>query len=407
MPYSSIILKCVDDPDSSIRTRALELLEGMVDRSNLQAIVKKLLTHLQPPAPSAQDALTQLATGSASIATMANPEYKASLISRILRITTHASYAHISNFNWYVDLLVQLARLAISLPSTSTSTDTALEGQVSNVLIDVCARVRALRPYAISQCLTILLPERLLLVASAWIVGEYAVEGIDWKRASLVLREADCLYAAVKVLARWSANLDASEGYLEPEQLEEFRRSAEAIKEDPGIAAVRLICSKQLVLRAKQWPEVASLLEVVLANLAVTARPPPAPRFSSEDNPFASQDEQQDEPEGSTAPLGLKLLPAVIFPYELNPVNERAQSLVEVPEDLDLDTWLNPGSIPPLPAYEAAEGDVDEFGRPRGGFGMDSSVPVQVLVPKKSKKSKVEGQEDGKKKKKVRATESY
>jgi AP-3 complex subunit delta-1 len=100
-------------------------------------------------------------------------------------------------------------------------------------------------------------------------------------------------------------------------------------------------------------------------------------------------------------------LPAVIFSYDLNPVNERAQSLVEVPESLDLDRWIVGGSIVPLPAYRDAD-EVDEFGRPRGGFALANGSGAHVQGPRKAKKSKKgDGELDGKKKKKVRFCEPY
>jgi AP-3 complex subunit delta-1 len=251
--HSSTILGCIDDPDPSIRTRALDLLEGMVDRSNLQAIVKRLLSQLQPTAPSAHQALAHIASGASTAPTLADPAYKASLIRRILRTTTHASYARIANFHWFIDLLVQLARLAISLPSSEAD----LTASLSSALIDVCARVRALRPYALSMCLSTLLPERLLPTASAWLVGEYAGSGaevFDWAKAIGGLREAGCLYAAVKVLARWCAALEEGDGWMDGARMRELEGAARGIRDDAQMIEVRL----HLAMRSKMTRDLVS-----------------------------------------------------------------------------------------------------------------------------------------------------
>lgn len=109
-----------------------------------------------------------------------------------------------------------------------------------------------------------------------------------------------------------------------------------------------------------------------------------------ESNPFAEQSStsRQIVPD-IQAPLGLTMLAPLFFAHELNPVNEKAQGLVAVPDGLDLDSWVSPGSIPPAPvAYGNEQVQVDEFGRPRGGFSsMDFETEVNAYG-KKSKKSK-------------------
>jgi AP-3 complex subunit delta len=44
--HKDLILRCLDDPDESIRLRSLDLLYGMVTRKNLMEIVKKLMVHM-------------------------------------------------------------------------------------------------------------------------------------------------------------------------------------------------------------------------------------------------------------------------------------------------------------------------------------------------------------------------
>ena len=44
--HKDLVLRGLDDPDESIRLRALDLLYGMVTRKNLMEIVKKLMVHM-------------------------------------------------------------------------------------------------------------------------------------------------------------------------------------------------------------------------------------------------------------------------------------------------------------------------------------------------------------------------
>ena len=44
--HKDLILRCLDDPDESIRLRSLDLLYGMVTKKNLMEIVKKLMVHM-------------------------------------------------------------------------------------------------------------------------------------------------------------------------------------------------------------------------------------------------------------------------------------------------------------------------------------------------------------------------
>ena len=149
-------------------------------------------------------------------------------------------------------------------------------------------------------------------------------------------------------------------------------------------------------------------MRAVVVNLAAPTQAEqkaPTPSQADEDNPFAEQ-QQPEEDSYDSAPFGLSLLPPLFFAHELNPVNEKAQSLVAVPDGLDLDSWVSPGSIPSMQSFaSAADEQVDEFGRPRGGFGHVSELELNGygMKPKKSKKDKVL-LEDGKPKKVSRMT---
>jgi AP-3 complex subunit delta-1 len=70
--------------------RALDLLYGMVSRKNIMEIVKKLMEHVDA------------AEGS---------YYRDELLSRIISICSHNNYQFISNFEWYISVLVELTKV--------------------------------------------------------------------------------------------------------------------------------------------------------------------------------------------------------------------------------------------------------------------------------------------------------
>lgn len=155
--HKDIVLRCLDDKDESIRLRALDLLYGMVSRKNIMEIVKKLMDHVDA------------AEGS---------YYRDELLSRIISICSYNNYQYISNFEWYISVLVEL---------------TKVEGSKHGILIaeqiqDVAIRVQSIRHFSVSQMALLVENAHLLLstnsiqknnicevlLVAAWICGEYA-----------------------------------------------------------------------------------------------------------------------------------------------------------------------------------------------------------------------------------------
>lgn len=93
--HKDLILACLDDKDESIRLRALDLLfcgkgGGMVSKKNLMEIVRRLLGHMER------------AEGSA---------YRDELLFKVIQICSQGSYQYVTNFEWYLTVLVELIQL--------------------------------------------------------------------------------------------------------------------------------------------------------------------------------------------------------------------------------------------------------------------------------------------------------
>lgn len=88
--HKDLILQCLEDKDESIRLRALDLLYGMVSKKNLMEIVKKLMVHMDK------------AEGTI---------YRDELLGKIILICSQNNYQFITNFEWYITVLVELAQM--------------------------------------------------------------------------------------------------------------------------------------------------------------------------------------------------------------------------------------------------------------------------------------------------------
>ena len=156
--HQDVIFESIEDPDLSIRLRALELVSGMAVSRNLESIVGQLMSHLEPTsagaaadgAGAAAAALkASLASGgagtdadptSSSLAaiTSANnptlsPSYRLEIVERILALGSFDTYANVVDFSWYLDTLLHLSTVS-NLPDGNT-----VGSQIRDQLIDITA----------------------------------------------------------------------------------------------------------------------------------------------------------------------------------------------------------------------------------------------------------------------------
>ena len=128
-----VILECIDNEDITIRVKALDLVQGMVSSDNLVSIVSRLMRQLKvsSPTPANQQNSTpqpdtesysgdETYTGEkprppAGTEEQAPPlpeGYTVDVIGRILTMCSQNNYGSLTDFDWYIDVLTQLVRLA-------------------------------------------------------------------------------------------------------------------------------------------------------------------------------------------------------------------------------------------------------------------------------------------------------
>lgn len=157
--HKDIILKCIDDPDISIRMRTLDLIVGMANKKNLTEIVKRLISHLLPINENEVTTSSSLNNGAATAALM-DPTYRADIIRKIIFICSQNSYANITNFEWYLAVLSDLTNIA------GVNVGESLMQQ----FMDVGVRVKSARTYTVQLMVSQLAHARILfkLLADIW-----------------------------------------------------------------------------------------------------------------------------------------------------------------------------------------------------------------------------------------------
>ncbi|XP_046843480.1 AP-3 complex subunit delta-1-like isoform X1 [Xenia sp. Carnegie-2017] len=290
MPLKDIILQCLDDKDEFIRRRALDLIVGMVNKKNLMDIVKKL-THQAEKCDSSG--------------------YRDELISKIIMVCSQSDYHHITNFEWYIDVLIQLTKIE----------GTRHGKLIAAQMLDVPIRVKAVRSYAV-QCLSFLLDSSDLLsgsiqkhgmcevlFAAAWICGEFAhflsdqkvvlmfmlksrVSSLPGHIQSVYVQNILKLYSYIMAKAEEKGDMDEAQdlGQLIVDKLPMFTQSSDLEVQERACVGLQLI-KYVLKLQAKGFQCSAEV--------------------------------------------------SLLFTGELNPVATKAQKKVPIPEGLDLDKWIN------------------------------------------------------------------
>jgi len=386
--HADVILECIDDPDISIRTRALDLIVGMVDSGNLVPTVERLLRQLRESAPASNsddpendrgfhDGVVPLADSDdeSAVRTLRKHEqrsnqppplpddYRISVLEKILELCSRDTYANINDFDWYVGVLVELVR---HCPSTGSTDDPELVNStpklgiadsIGHELQNVAVRVKAVRPETTAAAQSLLLVERRkdmfpasgtsahgVLGCAAWIAGEYAslLPDPDAVLSSLIHPSTTHLPAPVvslylqaipKVFVRITS--DQSSSWSD-------RRKSHVL-----LLAARVIhFLEPLVLHPNLEVQERAVEYLELMRLASDAA--------------TAQGTTIEEDGHADAPLLLtQAIPALFIGMELNPVAAAALKKVPVEEGLDLSAPINE-SLQML--LQQADYDTDAYG---------------------------------------------
>lgn len=188
--HQELIVECLAVDDITIRMRSLELLAGMVNSENAAQIIRELMRQ------------TLSADGA----------YRHELIARILHVCSVNKYENIHDFDWYIHVLVQLARVpgisgaAVEAQQTLSASGNSVAApkigsyemtrtrshgiEVARQLLDIAVRVKSVRSVMVENMIDLLMEKDALsgpgastlsevFYAAAWITGEYVMEYLE------------------------------------------------------------------------------------------------------------------------------------------------------------------------------------------------------------------------------------
>lgn len=382
-----VIIDCIDSEDMTIRMKALDLVQGMVSSDNLVSIVSRLMRQLkassaaaaierngsplQDPEANSDDEASLRRPRSVKADQPAAPlpeDYTVDVIGRILAMCSKGNYDHLVDFEWYIDVLIQLVRVApvprardyeseTSSPSGKNTID--VSEKVGDEIRNVAVKVRDVRYAAVAAADSILRQMSAELTSNyislgvikpaAFIVGEFWSQLLNPEDTMGYLLQliprtqypealATCIQAAVKILAAIAGDEQAL--------WSSERKSRISLLMARVIHALEPLTMHPYLEVQERAVEFAELLK--LTAEAVSAQAP------------ATDDVHQDPPL-----LLTQAIPSLFSGWELNSVKPGQQTKVQIPEDLDLDEPIHPNLNALLAAADSVglpiAGEDDEF----------------------------------------------
>ncbi|KAL2266293.1 hypothetical protein VTJ83DRAFT_5645 [Remersonia thermophila] len=352
-----VILECIDSEDITIRIKALDLVQGMVSSDNVVSIVGRLMRQLK----ASSAALNQETNGSDDLdeansddetgagaaerrrtldrAPPLPENYTVDVIGRILRMCSQNNYANILDFDWYIDILSQLVRIAppprikdSDADSTGSRYPTDISENIGNELRNVAVKVKAVRAGAVraaelvvSRMASDISPSRPVVLGAlkpvAWMVGEYASQLLsadDTLRYLLDIAprvgDPEVLATALQAIVKLFAYVAGDDSVLWTRE----RKSSVSLLMARVIHVLEPFASHPYLEVQERAVEFIELLRLT-AEAAAGQAP--------------STDEMQQDP-----PLLLtQAIPSLFSGWELNSVAVGTQQNVPLPDDLDLD----------------------------------------------------------------------
>ncbi|TEA19073.1 AP-3 complex subunit delta [Colletotrichum sidae] len=400
-----VILECIDSPDITIRIKALDLVQGMVSSDNLVSIVSRLMKQLKLSAPkrerpgeplgpetgpdSDEEAQVDIHAPTKEEEEPPLPDdYRSDVIGRILTMCSQNNYSSLVDFDWYIDVLIQLVRMAPTPRSIETELDSAaasgkstagdVSGRIGDELRNVAVKVHALRGAAVRAADLIIQQlntdtpaghslSSASLKSTTWLVGEFANQ--------LALPE-DTLSNILRVIPRTHM----------PDIL------------TTSLQAVTKIFSYIAGNDSQPWtPEWKTKITLLMARVIHTLDPLALhPNLEVQERSVefiellkltaeaASAQAASSEDDHQDAPLLLtQAIPSLFQGWELNSVAVGAQRNVPMPDGLDLDEPIHPNltfllsqaEVLPVEAGEADDFEVYYHQRP-APTSISSSEPA-------------------------------
>ncbi|KAL4811571.1 armadillo-type protein [Aspergillus unguis] len=205
--HQDVIMDCLEDADISIRLQALELAARMVTEETLQHVVERLIGqlenyHVEVKGDSSyagditdlRECVERQGPSKNQVSQPVPDAYRVEILHRVLDICSDDNYSCLSDFDWYVGVLIRLVK-HLPISSEGNITYRRLGGDPSNdaarriglEMRNIAVRVKNVRMEATRAAEHLLLVDNRQTVFAtvsnadngvlgplAWVVGEYA-----------------------------------------------------------------------------------------------------------------------------------------------------------------------------------------------------------------------------------------
>lgn len=409
-------MSCIDDPDISIRLQALELGAGMVDSDNLTSVVERLLKQLRS-APHSANKIKNTPTRPVEIEPAADSEgedpeeilqpqkentddspalpteYRIIIIRQILDMCSKNTYANVTDFDWYLGILVQLVRL---VPSRGKPYAEIRDGNSHDIrdwqqpaeediayaigweLRNVAVRVTSVRAEAVN--------------AAAALID---IRGGDGSFMSIGSGGHGALGLAVWVVGEFSNHLhdvhETLNSLIHPRVRSLPDSIISAYLQAVPKVMVSIVMNEGLSWNVERKTMMALLLAKILHFLEPLTTNPSleVQERSVELTELMKVTAQAVANHGSDIDHGpillVKVIPSLFTGFDLNPVAPSAQKKVPLTDELNLDTPLNPNLSSLLQLVDSdisaslERAEFERFYSHRGGHRPENKIALDTL----------------------------
>ncbi|QLL30326.1 hypothetical protein HG536_0A01430 [Torulaspora globosa] len=308
--FDKLVLRLLNDVDISTRSKALELVEGIVNEDNLQSIVLTLLKQLTEEGKAVMKIGASRFESTKEISIVITESYKTKMMNTIIHICSMDDYSNLSDFNWYNSVLLDIAMLCQEL------SEPRLEQKIGEQFRNIMVKVPSMREDTMSTIIKLLSTDSIytqipgVLKELIWSLGEFSslIDNGDDLIESIIAKDhyyapsvqQIVIIALLKIFSHWSNNHE----HTDRARLKGIMRSLLRYLE-------RLSCSKYFEVQERAI-ESMELLKL-------------------------SSEALNDDPDG--LPLLISdVIPSLFNYYELKPISSGAQQQMQRNVTVDCET---------------------------------------------------------------------
>lgn len=214
--FDKLVLRLLNDVDISTRSKALELVEGIVNEDNLQSIVSTLLKQLSDEGKADMRVGVSNIESTNGISIVVTESYKIKTMNTIIHICSMDDYSNLSDFNWYNGVLFDIAMLCQEL------SDSRLEHKIGEQFRNIMVKVPSMREDTMSTIIKLLYTDSIytqipgVLKELIWSLGEFSslIDNGDDLIEAIISKDhyyapsvqQVVIIALLKIYSHWSNN---------------------------------------------------------------------------------------------------------------------------------------------------------------------------------------------------------